>query len=204
VLRFTILGIVEQPYTRSGDCGHWHWQAKVIMTFHNRQLRPRPSPIMPKMVAPNRPFNSRDPKKGHRVLRHDLSSRFLSNYGTGVNALKDPQVVFQTIAPAIDPPPCIITSIDQPFHHTDTMSPTRRLLRSRSASGLGVASGWPGTPPRLRRPLSATGYNRFDDRTHPNTPKSFKKCRRHRRLHRRAACFIEPIDLYASDGATSQ
>ena len=117
--------------------------------------------------------------------------------------------VLQTIAIDL---PRIITSIDQPFHHTNlnTMSPTRRLLRSRSASGLGGASGWPGTPPRLRRPkrpLSATGHNRFDDRTHPNTPKSpylFKKYRFRRRLHRRAACSIEPIDLYASDGATSQ
>jgi hypothetical protein len=162
----------------------------------------------PKMVAPNRSFNSRDPKKGNLVSLHGLSSRFHSDYGTGVNAIKDLRVVLQTIAPGFDPPPCIVTSIDQPFHRTNTMSPTRRFLRSRSASGLGVASGWPGTPPRLRRrPLSATGYNRFDDRTHPNTPKLpsfFKKCRRHRRLHRRAACFIEPIDLYVSDGATPQ
>ena len=171
------------------------------MTFHNGQLRLH----LPKMVAPSKAFNSRDPKKGNRVLLYGLSSRFLSNYGTGENAIKDPRVVLQTIAPAIDPkPPCIL------LHHPNTMSPTRRLLRSQSNSGLAVASGWPGTPPRLRRPrkpLSATGYNRFDDRTHPNTPKSrslFKKCRRHQRLHRRAACLIEPIDFYASDGATSQ
>jgi hypothetical protein len=186
----------------------------IIKTFHNRQLRPHLRVQVrggPRMVAPNRSFNSRDPKKGNRVSLHGPSSHFLSNYGTGVNALKDPQVVLQMIAPAIDPPPCIITSIDQPFHHINTMSPTRRLLQSRSASGLGVASGWPGTPPRLRRPrrpLSATGYNRFDDTTHPNTPKTpsllLKKCCRHRRLHQCAACFIEPIDLHASDGATSQ
>jgi hypothetical protein len=161
------------------------------------------------MVAPNRSLNSQDPKKGNRILLHGLSSRFFSNYSTGANALKDARVVLRTITPAIDPPPCIITSIHQPFHHTNSMS--RRILRSRSASGLGVASALPGTPLRLRRPrrpLSATGYNRFDDRTHPNTPKSptlFKKCRRHRRLHRCATCFIEPIDLYfESDGATPQ
>jgi hypothetical protein len=158
--------------------------------------------------SPNRSFNSRDPKAGNFLSLHSLPARFLSNYGTVGNALKDPRVVLPAITPALDPPPRIIASIDQPFHHTNSMS--RRLLRSRSASGLGVAPGWPGTPPRfqkLRRPLSGSGYNRFDNRTHPNTPKSpslFKKCRRHRRLHRRAACVIEPLDFYPSDGAASQ
>ena len=76
--------------------------------------------VSPKMVAPSKAFNSRDPKKGNRVLLYGLSSRFLSNYGTGKNALKDPRVVLQTIAPAIDPrPPCIIiTSIS--FSTTQT------------------------------------------------------------------------------------
>ena len=157
------------------------------------------------MVAPNRSFNRRDPKAGNSLSLHGLPARLLSNYGTVGNALKDPRVVLPAITPALDPPPCIIASIGQPFHHTNSMS--RRLLRSRSASGLGVAPGWPGTPPRLRRPLSGSGYNRFDNRTHPNTPKSpslFKRCCRHRRLHRRAACGIEPLELFASNGDTPQ
>ena len=136
-------------------------------------------------------------------------SLLLSNHGAVGDAIKDPRVqaALRTITPAIASLPCTIASIDQPFHHTNSMS--HRILRSRSASGLGVvpASGWPGTPSRsqkLRRPLSGSGYNRFDTRTHPNTPKSPSKCRRHRRLHRRAACAIEPLELVASNGATPQ
>ena len=165
--------------------------------FHNRQS----------VSSPNCVLRTKYGCARHGPSRSYSLSPFFSNYGTGGNVIKDPRVVLRNIIPQIHPSR-ITTSINQSFHHTNSMS--RKFLRSRSASGVAIAPRWTGTPPRLIRPrrsLSATGYDRFNDRTHPNTPKSpsvFKLCRRHRRLHRRAACAIEPLDLYASDGTASQ
>ena len=97
------------------------------------------------MVAPNRSFNSRDPKAGHSRSLHGLPVCVLSNYGTVGNALKDPRVVFPAITPPLNPPPCIIASIDQPFHHTTShgdcqiMTPLHRhrCMRRRSARDSG-------------------------------------------------------------------